>query len=76
MCEIAGMNDPAFVPPEPPAEFAKLLSSKVKVSTGYASDLARGQRVPSLAKALEFEEAYGIPCDFWPRHAAAKQAAE
>jgi transcriptional regulator with XRE-family HTH domain len=58
-----------FTPPEAPKEFAKLLASKVKVSPGYASDLARGQRVPSLSKAIEFEKAYGIPCDFWPRHA-------
>lgn len=54
-----------FTPPEKESEFAKLLASKVKVSTGYASDLARGVRKPSLSKAIAFEKAYGIPPSFW-----------
>lgn len=57
-----------FTPPKEPKEFAKLLSSKVKLSGGYASDLASGKRKPSLAKAIEFERAYGIPCSFWTKH--------
>jgi transcriptional regulator with XRE-family HTH domain len=69
MCEILGMKQ-KFTPPAETPEFAKLLASKVKVSAGYASDLARGKRVPSLSKAIEFERAYGIPCDFWEGRSA------
>lgn len=54
-----------FKPPAETPEFAKLLASKVKVSGGYASELASGSRKPSLTKAVEFERAYGIPPAFW-----------
>jgi transcriptional regulator with XRE-family HTH domain len=64
MCEILGMAK-AFTPPEEPKDFAKLLASKVKVSPGYASDLANRKRTPSLSKAIAFERAYGIPPSFW-----------
>ena len=64
MCEILAMKR-KFTPPETTPAFAKLLASKVVVSGGYASDLARGTRKPSLEKAIEFEKAYGIPPSFW-----------
>lgn len=64
MCEKGGMTQ-HFVPPEDSGDFARLLASKVKVSPGYASDLARGVRKPSLTKAVAFEKAYGIPPSFW-----------
>ena len=60
-----------FTPPKEPSEFAKLLASKVKVSPGYASDLANGKRTPSLLKAVNFEREYGIPCRFWVERGAA-----
>lgn len=59
-----------FTPPKDSSDFAKLLASKVKLSGGYASDLARGNRVPSLSKAVEFERMYGIPPSFWVGRAA------
>jgi transcriptional regulator with XRE-family HTH domain len=54
-----------FTPPSDVTKFAKLLSSKVDLSAGYACDLARKNRTPSLEKAIEFEDAYGIPPRFW-----------
>lgn len=68
MCEIMGMKR-KFTPPDDATAFAKMLASKVKVSGGYASDLARGLRKPSLSKAVAFERAYGIPCSFWMERA-------
>lgn len=68
MCEIVAMTH-KFTPPDETPEFAKLLASKVKVSPGYASELASGKRKPSLTKAIAFERAYGIPCDFWTERA-------
>jgi len=64
VCEILAMIN-AFTPPDAPADFAKLLASKVKVSTGYASELANRIKTPSLKLALEFEREYGIPPSFW-----------
>lgn len=64
MCEIAAMKH-RFVPPEKASDFARLLASKVKLSTGYASELANRVKTPSLKKAVEFERVYGIPCSFW-----------
>lgn len=64
MCEKVAMGT-KFAPPKDTADFAKLLASKVKVSVGYASDLARGNRIPSLKKAVQFRRLYGIPCEFW-----------
>lgn len=70
MCEILAMKK-RFVPPKDPAEFARLLASKIKVSTGYASELANGKRKPSLKKAVVFERVYGIPPSFWITRSAA-----
>lgn len=60
-----------FSPPAEPKDFAKLLRSKATLSPGYASDLARAKKSPSLEKALEFERLYGIPPDFWQGRIAA-----
>lgn len=68
MCEIQDMKR-KFTPPKEPKDFARLLVSEVVVSPGYASDLARGNRIPSLTKAVEFERTYGIPCAFWVERA-------
>ncbi len=60
-----------FSPPPDTTEFAKLLASKVKLSPGYASDLAHMKRRPSLEKAVKFEDAYGIPPRYWIERAVA-----
>lgn len=54
--------------PDPFAEpraLAGQLRDKLKMSTGYASDLANGKRVPSLKLAATIEAQLGIPASAW-----------
>lgn len=59
-----------FSPPKKPADFARLLASKTKLSSGYSAELASGKKTPSLEKAVEFKRLYGIPPEFWIERAA------
>jgi transcriptional regulator with XRE-family HTH domain len=57
--EAAPLNDPKAL--------ANRLRDELGVSTGYASDLANGNRSPSLRLALEIQEKLLIPPTAWPR---------
>ncbi len=58
-----------------PKALAGRLRDELKLSTGYASDLANGKRVPSLKVASEIEAKLGIPASAWIHRAAHQDAA-
>lgn len=57
--------------PSDPKTLAKLLTSEISMSAGYAHDLAHGKKRPSLKLAVRFERLYGIPCSYWTDRATA-----
>lgn len=54
-----------------PKALATRLRETLGVSAGYASDLANGNRKPSLEKAVEIEAKLGIPVAAWLERNAA-----
>lgn len=61
--------------PTEPRELARLLVDKAGLSIGYASDLANGNREPSLKLAARLEQELKIPCLFWVGRREAKERA-
>ena len=50
------------------ASYLKAFRSRLRsigISAPYASQLASGQRAPSLALALDIQERLNVPVDFW-----------
>lgn len=61
--------------PTEPREVARLLCERgVISSTGYASELARGERLPSYKLAMEIEAKTGIPLRHWRDLKLAREA--
>ena len=67
MCEIMAMTKRTF---SIPADLAKALRDQAGLSASYASEIASGQRTPSLALAVKIEGALGIPPAHWIDRAA------
>lgn len=54
-----------------PRELARDLVSRLGISPGYASDLANGNRSPSLEIAVRAEDELKIPPRWWLKRKAA-----
>lgn len=63
MCEISTMaKQPHKLEPR---ALAKVLVEEAGVATGYASDLANGNAIPSFKLAVKLERKLRIPLRFW-----------
>jgi transcriptional regulator with XRE-family HTH domain len=60
--------------PPPPKEFARLLHQRMGMARGYASDLARGRRTPSLALAYRIRRELKISLDHWEQFVMGEDA--
>lgn len=57
-----------------PRALAKVLVEDAGLSTGYASDLAHGNTLPSLTMAVKLERKLKIPLRFWADRVPAEAA--